>query len=314
MTTITAERAAFLEERRTRLGGTDVAAIFGRSKWKTAADVRADKLGLVEPWAGNVDTEAGELLEDDVLELYRRRTGREIEVPTVSTVPHPRIACLGVQVDALIPGERGIDAKAPRHRSQEWGEPGSDQVPADYVFQAQAGMACLGVEEWDVPVLFRASWDFEVYTVRRNDRLIRAIEEVCPAWWERHVVRGEPCPDVVETARIEIDDDASLTADSALLDLCHDLYRLKAQADEIEERTKTIRAEIEERMGAARFLIDAKGAKLIDRQPVKGGRVLHVKSIREHKPELYAELLADLGVDTAPSRRFCPRYPSKKKS
>jgi len=81
--------------------------------------------------------------------------------------------------------------------------------------------------------------------VRRSERLIRAIEEVCPAWWERHVVRGEPCPDVVETARIEIDDDASLTADSALLDLCHDLYRLKAQADEIEERTKTIRAEIE---------------------------------------------------------------------
>ena len=43
-----AERAAWLAERRSGIGGSDIAAILGLSPWKTAVDVWLDKTGQRE--------------------------------------------------------------------------------------------------------------------------------------------------------------------------------------------------------------------------------------------------------------------------
>ena len=43
------DRIAFLEARKAGIGGSDIGAIMGLSKWKSPVDVWLDKTGRVEP-------------------------------------------------------------------------------------------------------------------------------------------------------------------------------------------------------------------------------------------------------------------------
>lgn len=54
------QRTAWLESRRTGIGGSDVAAVLGLNPWKTPLDVWNDKLGISEDkemlWSVRPDT------------------------------------------------------------------------------------------------------------------------------------------------------------------------------------------------------------------------------------------------------------------
>lgn len=71
-------REEWLEYRRRGIGGSDVAAIFGISPFRTARDIFYDKLNINPVWEddGNwVALEIGNLLEDLVAEIFHKQTG-----------------------------------------------------------------------------------------------------------------------------------------------------------------------------------------------------------------------------------------------
>lgn len=72
-------RAAWLEGRRTGIGGSDVAAVLGLNPWKTPLDVWNDKLGLSEDKGMSEPAYWGTVLEDTVAKEFQLRTGKRVQ-------------------------------------------------------------------------------------------------------------------------------------------------------------------------------------------------------------------------------------------
>ena len=73
------ERTAWLNERRTGIGGSDVAAVLGLNPWKTPLDVWNDKLGLSEDKGMSEPAYWGTVLEDTVAKEFQLRTGKRVQ-------------------------------------------------------------------------------------------------------------------------------------------------------------------------------------------------------------------------------------------
>jgi putative phage-type endonuclease len=179
---------AFLEERKTMLGGTDLAAILGFSPWKTAWDVAAEKKGIIPPTEASERMQWGTLLEDPIAKEYARRTGQRIRRVN-EAMRHRTLPFLGGHPDRLVVGRRkGVEVKTVDRGAREWSEPGMPmKVPKAYYVQVQHYLAVTGYEEWDLVPLFglRA---MRIYTIEPNDRVMRSLLERGQDFWERYCI------------------------------------------------------------------------------------------------------------------------------
>lgn len=148
-------REQWLAERRTCLGGTDIAAVLGIHPYKTAIDVYQEKLGLVEEVEENDYMRFGKILEPLVAQIYEYRTGKKVEQGVF--LRHPERSWHGGTPDRLVVGEnRGVEIKlvvSPR-QLQHWGDEGTDNVPDWYHAQSDWYMALTDRPVWDLIALF----------------------------------------------------------------------------------------------------------------------------------------------------------------
>lgn len=176
---------AWLQERRTGIGGSDAAPILGLSKWKTPLDVWREKRGLSEGTPDNPAMAWGRTLEPVVREWYARVTGRDVSVPA-SVLRHPEHPWMLATLDGLA-GDRLLEIKTAR-TSAFWGEPGTDQIPRHYLLQVQHYLCVTGLPVADVAVLFSGQ-DACIYEVPSDPELQALIVEAEAEFW-RMVVEG----------------------------------------------------------------------------------------------------------------------------
>lgn len=74
----TSERLEWLKTRQTGIGGSDVAAILGLSKWKTPLDIYLAKTGEVDQEQSQA-AYFGTILEDIVAKEFQKRTGMKVQ-------------------------------------------------------------------------------------------------------------------------------------------------------------------------------------------------------------------------------------------
>jgi putative phage-type endonuclease len=200
------EDEAFAEHRRQGIGGSDVAAIVGLNPYRTAIDVWMDKVGL----GGEEPGEAaywGKLLEPIIAEEYARREGVEVLRPEPRFWVDPQESWIRGTPDYLVAQRAGgIDCKLTNPRqAQRWGEPGTDEVPDEFIAQAQwylrlAARLGLAADWWDIPVLI--GHEFRVYRICPNPALQDTLVTLCGDFWRTHVVTRTPPPvDHTESAR-----------------------------------------------------------------------------------------------------------------
>jgi len=167
-------REQWLQERKSYIGATDLAAIVGKNKYKTAVDVFLDKTGQVEDVASSRKARAGLAMEPLVMEFFQEDTG--IKPLPGRLVRHPDYPFLAANLDGETPEGDLIEAKTMDFMTrEEWGEPGTDEIPEAYFVQAvvQLGYVTLerqakGLEpprvNW-IPRLDRGTMKTEVYMV-----------------------------------------------------------------------------------------------------------------------------------------------------
>jgi predicted phage-related endonuclease len=116
---------------------------------------------------------------------------------------HPTHDCLLANVDGIIVGQRkGLEIKTANARmAEEWGEPGTDLIPTQYVVQVCHYMLVTGYREWDVAALIGGS-DFRVYHLRADPEFEAFMLETLPRWWADYVLTGcEPPIDASEASK-----------------------------------------------------------------------------------------------------------------
>lgn len=180
--------------RRNHLGSSDVAAICGMSPFQNAYDVWLEKTGQLDeveqakPWL-----DSGNEFEPIILKRAERALGpiRKNQYRAAKGLGFP----LASHIDAIVTETgRPVEAKACGlfwPVQEEWGEPGTNQVPDRVILQAQVHLIVTGKDICHVPAMF---WGLkqELYLVERDGEMIGQLTEYLRRWWQEHVVNREP--------------------------------------------------------------------------------------------------------------------------
>jgi putative phage-type endonuclease len=234
-------REAWLAERRKGIGGSDVAAILGLSRWKTPLDVYLEKIGEAPATVETEPMRWGTLLEPVILAEFSRRTGVAVEKPA-AIIRDPGFPWMLASLDGWAPElEAVVECKTARS-ADGWGDDGSGEIPAYYQTQVAHYLAVTGARVAFVPALIGAS-EFRVYQVERDDVLIRDMVEAERAFWHDHVLAGVPPEPVnaADAARLWARDTGeTIEVAGEVADDVEELRALKAQAKDVEERIGSI--------------------------------------------------------------------------
>jgi predicted phage-related endonuclease len=187
----------WLEARRNGIGASDIASILGHG-FKSSTEVFLDKTRQDDGEPEDSESlDTGKLLEDDVLELYLRRRRRSGADPVIWTRPFSFFRSKSnpifrASLDGIVTNETiALNAKTAIGGFDEWGEPGTDEIPLRNIYGALWEMFVLGPEyvEHHTPTLLGGK--FDIWTVRRDDELIEDMVKRAEAFWE-HVKNGTP--------------------------------------------------------------------------------------------------------------------------
>ena len=186
------------EVRVTGIGGSDLARLLGMSRFGGPMHVWMEKRRLAAPLLESEPMRWGRLLEDPIAREYAVKTGRRV-VNKPDTIRVKGREHLFAHVDRFSFAKgtppRVLECKnANAFMVSDFGEPGTDQVPADYLLQCQHYLGVTGYAVADLAVLIGGQ-KHVVYTIPRDDELIRVAWEEADRFW-RENVEGNVPPDV----------------------------------------------------------------------------------------------------------------------
>lgn len=291
-------RAAWLDERRRGIGGSDVAGILGMSKWKTPLQVYLDKIGKAEDTPDNEAMLWGRVLEPVIRQQYADRTGRPVRVPE-KMIYHRDHEFMLANLDGFTDDGRVVEIKTARF-GDEWGDQGTDQVPVPYLLQVQHYMAVTGFEVADVAVLVGGS-DFRLYEIHADIDLHKLLIEKEAEFWGMVQERKPPEPVTSADAQAMFKAKAGLFVEANMdtFEAIEQLAEIRAKMKDFEQQEEQAKAVVMRTMGHADTLT-WNGRTLATWKESKPRQTFDSKSFQSAHPDLYSQF-----VKTGnPSRRF----------
>lgn len=296
----------FTANRSKYLGGSDIGAILGFSKYRTAIDVWLEKTGRVVNEVNNLPVRFGSFAEEFVASEYATQTGCAL-VHSEDGVAHPRYPFMVGHIDRYAFDGEGTDTDelfnsggsciashllecktASPFNQSDWGELGTDEVPMSYLVQCLWYLAITNLERCDVAVLFGNS-DFRIYEVYRDKELEDLIINKATAFWVDHVVADLPPPAQCESDyhhlfKKEVTG-KSVEADPMVCELTQKLQLLNSEIKSKELEISQIKQTIMGEMGEAE-LLTYQGQVLATWKSPKQSYRLDSKRLEFEHPEL----------------------------
>lgn len=268
----------FTANRAKYLGGSDIGAILGFSKYRTALDIWLEKTGRVVNTVDNLPVRFGSFAEEFVASEYAAQTAYSL-IHHETGVIHPKHPFMVGHIDRFVFEPNQEDLPAPRDlfssdgscaasrllecktaspfNQSDWGELGTDEVPMSYLVQCLWYLAITNVERCDVAVLFGNS-DFRIYEVYRDKELEELIIAKAATFWIDHVQADTPPPaqceaDYQQLFKKEVAGKA-VEANPAVCQLTHKLQLLNSEIKSRELEISQIKQTIMSQMGEAEKL------------------------------------------------------------
>lgn len=199
----------FSVDRSKYIGGSDIGALLGLSKFKSPLEVWMEKTGKETKHSDSLPLRFGSFAEEFVASEYARATGFAL-LHDESIYIHPTYPFMSAHIDRFVLGDaignemgntanRLLECKTANPFSRgDWGEPGTDQVPMSYLCQCIWYMAITGIEQCDLAVLFGNS-DFRIYEIVRDLELEVLVIKKAQHFWHEYVLKDVPPPAQTET-------------------------------------------------------------------------------------------------------------------
>lgn len=315
---LTAER---LQERKSGLGGSDIAAVLGLSPYKTPLDVYLEKTGQREPddISSVAAVEWGNRLEDVVAEKFADDTGLQVRRNNRLLV-HREHPFLLANIDRQVVGKPlglkcGLECKTAgtwAAKPELWGEGAiidrdssgelrivhwDDHVPESYLLQSAHYMAVTDSDLWFLAVLIGGQ-DFRTYTIRRDRELEALILGGASRFWNEHITTGTPpaptCLADIATLYPR-DNGASVVADPDIAAACAEAKILQAEIKEREVRLGDLKDRIRMAIGeASTLLVASDGSPLATWKAPKPSLSFDKAAFEKAHPGLYLEFCKDV--------------------
>lgn len=185
------DRHEWLDYRRQGIGGSDVAAICGVSRWNDPLGVWMDKTGRIEASEPNEAMYWGNVLEDTVRKEFVKRSGLKVR-RVHSILQHPEVPYLLANVDGIIKtpeGEGIFEAKTTNAFNK--GEWSGDGLPDQYLLQVQHYLMVTGYNFAYVAVLVGGN-EFIYKRIEADEEMIDLIRRLEVDFWENYVMKDVP--------------------------------------------------------------------------------------------------------------------------
>jgi putative phage-type endonuclease len=291
------------------IGASDAAVALNLSKYKTGFALWEEKCGLREPEdLSNVEAvEMGILLEPIVAELFERRNPGKRLFNVNAIQVHPEHKFITCNLDRRVVGEKACaeikTAGQWAAASDEWGEPGTDEVPLQYRIQVQHQLAVTGYERGYIPVLIGGQ-KYAQYVIERDDKLIASIIEGERAFWQCVLDKTPPPVHSVEEAveRFPVSAAVTVQATDDVKRHLEQFARYKLASEEALKMSKDFKTMVLALMGNADTLVD--GDRILATwKSAKASESFDEAQLEKDHPDLYASYMR-----TVPgSRRFLPK-------
>jgi putative phage-type endonuclease len=255
---------AWHDERRTRIGGSDIAALMGESNYGSPWSVWAEKVGAIPPDLERTEAQQFGLdAEEWLARAFTKATGLHVfgEQLMIRDVDAPH---RGATLDGLVGESPNSDigsaiatwqAKTDRQLGPKWET--WENVPARIYLQCMWEMGCAKVTTGWLSVM-HAGLHIEHIEIPWNQGVWDEMCRVADAFWFDHVVTGiappvdgsdatfdalaAAYPEHIEGDMVEIDPDA--------LDEWHDATAVRKAAERLEKDAK---ARLVAAIGAAEY-------------------------------------------------------------
>jgi putative phage-type endonuclease len=256
--------ANYLKNRQLSIGGSDIGAILGLSKFRSALAVWMEKTGKEVKALDSLPLRFGSFAEEFVASEYTRHTGVDL-IHEESIYLHSQYSFMSAHIDRFVHGDglsnaatRLLECKTANPFARgEWGEPGTDQVPMSYLCQCIWYMAITGIEQCDLAVLFGNS-DFRIYEITRDLELEALIIERALHFWNEYVLKDTPPParteDDYQALFKKSDPSKTIEANSKTAELIRQLQSLNTQSGDVDEQITQIKQHIMSEMKEAEVL------------------------------------------------------------
>lgn len=257
---MTAERMEFIKRRKSGIGGSDVAAVLGASKWKTAFELWKDKTNPEVIDAKESDIiHFGNVLESVVAAEFARRHGVKVQKRS-KLFRHPEHPELIANIDRYIVGGAILECKTcSAYASGKFGA--GDDIPDEYYMQVQHYMYVTGIREAWLAVLIGGN-EYRDYHIDYDEEWAKFAAGKCVEFWQKYVVPCIPPPPTEKDKMAEYYSaisGASITAPETIIAACSELKNLKAEEKAIKNRIEKVKFSIELFAGSNEIICDPAG-------------------------------------------------------
>lgn len=299
------------------IGGSEIAAVMGKNKYKTPHQLWLEKSFKVPPFTGNAATLKGQILEDAVAKFYEEATGNAVEIDTTHYRAEDAPWLCG-NIDRKIIGGGILECKTSRRNPSDdetedgyqWGignqydedkklVAADEQIPLNYYLQVQHYMCLTGAEFADVAVLFLTSdfQPFRVYRVNRNEEVIAKIKTAAHDFMLMVLEDVEPPMSDAEQAQNlahTVSVSESVEVGKRVIE---QLRKVRAELKLLEEEEKMLTDKIKAKLGDADT--GTVGGKVAVTWKTRGVTKVDTKRLKAEQSKIYDEYSY-----TTPTRYF----------
>lgn len=182
-------RAEWLELRKTGIGGSDVAAIFGLSPWKSPMELFAEKTGQMPEKKQTWAMTRGIALEEPLARWFSETYGVKVWRKN-GLIRHPEHTWMVANIDRRVVGQKiGVECKtASPFAFEKWA---NGDAPIDYVMQCQHYMAVTGWDAWWLVYVIDGH-EPQAILIQRDEEAIQTIIYRTREFWFNHVMKKIP--------------------------------------------------------------------------------------------------------------------------
>lgn len=286
----------WLRERQKGIGGSDVAAVLGLSKFKTALDVYNEKISDVPLQILQTPRmRAGIMLEQVIADWYAEESGKKVVLDN-KIRKHREHNFLIANIDRVIYASNGegtgvLECKTTNSFfAKTW----DTEIPMEYYCQLQHYLLVTGYTWGEIAVLIDG-YDFRRYYFTRDDEFITALTERLVYFWTEHVAKRIPPDPVTEKDVLTLfpkeTAGKTIVATEELRKIYLELKNEKALVKAHEGRIEVLEESIKLLMQDAETIQDDSGSVLVSWKAAKDSMVFNSKLFKETKPDLYKEFM-----------------------
>lgn len=310
-----------LEERRHYIGGSDVGAILGYSKWKTALDVYFEKVEGIRQEINNNFIDWGNRLEPLMRDTFSKITGLETS-EIVNTKYHKDYPFIAANIDGLIKINDSENAilevkTVSQFARKQWGKPKCDlnlppentflstngfgeddgYIPMNYLCQVILYCAVYELNKAYFAVYFGNDLPLQIYQYNRDLELEDKVIEKLKYFWCEHVEKEIPPAPTSKGELLDAypraNENSFIVIENNLEDDYYRLKKLKKQEKETKKNIEQLSTKIMKFMGEKEALLDADSSKLVLWRDITRSK-FDVKKFKEENEKLYKKYLKQI--------------------